>query len=367
MSEGGTSDEPVHRPREGNRSGTGPMPRALIHKRILDEATERPEASMEALADDIAGASGTLVERVLEEYGDPATSKEDGAESGGPDTHDGPSSIPASSESHDPADQPIEPTAMSESNIDSNESTGAATVDSTQDESHEAVEPTADADTTVPGSSDAGTADARRSDAERSEAESTNLDEDEPDVPSRRDLSEKQRTVLRKIYDDPEATQGDLADEVGVSRATISQRVNAVDGFAWPDRAAFVERLFEDSSETSDSAVEPESPSQELTDESPTSKNEPGDAGIDSSDTSRELEPSSADFDRLETALEGLIERFESLERSVERTDCPGHVAFSDPELVGKMVRECVESDRFTEDEEVRIIAGLLESGRGTS
>lgn len=367
MSEGGTRDEHVHRPRDGNRSGTGPMPRALIHKRILDEATERPEASMEELADEIAGASGTLVERVLEEYGDPATSKGDGAESGGPDTHGGPSSIPESSGSHDPANQPIETTAMSESNIDSNETTGAATVDSTQDESPDEDDPTVDAERTVPGSSDAGTSEVERTTAERSDTATTDIDEDEPDVPSRTDLSEKQRTVLRKIYDDPEATQGDLADEVGVSRATISQRVNAVDGFEWPDRAEFVERLFDDSSGTSDSAVDPESEAQELTDESPTSKNGPGDAGIDSTDTPRELEVLNADFDRLETALEGLTEQFESLERSVQGADCPGHEVFSDPELVGKIVRECVESDRFTEDEEVRIIAGLLESGRGTS
>lgn len=111
------------------------MPRALIHKRIPDEATERPEASIEELADEIAGPSGTLVERVLKEYGDPATSKDDGSESGGPDAHDEASWMPESSESHDSADQPIETTAMSESNIDSNETTGAATVDSTQDES----------------------------------------------------------------------------------------------------------------------------------------------------------------------------------------------------------------------------------------
>ncbi|MFW6045544.1 MAG: MarR family transcriptional regulator [Natronomonas sp.] len=360
-------DEHVHRPRDGNRSGTGPMPRALIHKRILDEATERPEASMEELADEISGASATLVERVLEEYGDPATSKGDGAESGLPDTHDEASSIPESSESHDPANKPIETTAMSESNIDSNETTGAATVDSTQDESPHEDEPTADAGTTVSGGSDAGTSEVKRTTAERSGTKTTDLDEDEPDVPSRADLSAKQRTVLRKIYDDPEATQVDLADEIGVSRATISQRVNAVDGFEWPDRAAFVERLFDDSPETSESTVDPESEAQELTDESPTSKYEPGDAGIDSGDTTRKLEALNTEFDRLETALEGLTERFESLERSVQGADCPGHEVFYDPELVGKIVRECVESDRFTEDEEVRIIAGLLESGRGTS
>lgn len=46
-------------------------PRAVIHQRILDSAAAQPNASMEELASEVAGASTELVERVLEEYGDP--------------------------------------------------------------------------------------------------------------------------------------------------------------------------------------------------------------------------------------------------------------------------------------------------------
>lgn len=47
-------------------------PRAVIHKQILDIADSNPDASMEELADETVGASTALVERVLDEYGDPA-------------------------------------------------------------------------------------------------------------------------------------------------------------------------------------------------------------------------------------------------------------------------------------------------------
>lgn len=52
-------------------TGQSPIPRAHIHKKILDTANARPKASIEELSSDISGASPELVERVLDEYGDP--------------------------------------------------------------------------------------------------------------------------------------------------------------------------------------------------------------------------------------------------------------------------------------------------------
>ncbi|MFB6233651.1 MAG: winged helix-turn-helix domain-containing protein, partial [Haloarculaceae archaeon] len=52
-------------------SGRG-SPRAVIHRRILDVAESRPDASLEAIGDEVAGATTDLVEQVLDEYGDPA-------------------------------------------------------------------------------------------------------------------------------------------------------------------------------------------------------------------------------------------------------------------------------------------------------
>lgn len=49
------------------------VPRAIIHKNILDEAEKRPDASVEEIADNVSGASVKLAKKVLEEYGDPAS------------------------------------------------------------------------------------------------------------------------------------------------------------------------------------------------------------------------------------------------------------------------------------------------------
>jgi hypothetical protein len=48
--------------------------RAVIHKNIIDTAEENPKASIKELSTHITGATPTLVERVLNEYGDPGVS-----------------------------------------------------------------------------------------------------------------------------------------------------------------------------------------------------------------------------------------------------------------------------------------------------
>lgn len=52
------------------------VPRAVIHKKILDVAGSHPDASIAELASEVNGASEDLIERVLDEYGDPAESSE---------------------------------------------------------------------------------------------------------------------------------------------------------------------------------------------------------------------------------------------------------------------------------------------------
>lgn len=64
--------------------GEGKVPRAMIHKRILDAAETSPEASYEKLADEVSGASVDLVEQVIEEYGDPAEDPSGEPETEGP-------------------------------------------------------------------------------------------------------------------------------------------------------------------------------------------------------------------------------------------------------------------------------------------
>lgn len=56
--------------------GMTKAPRAVIHKQILEAAGENPESSVEGLAEAVSGANANLVERVLDEYGDPAENSE---------------------------------------------------------------------------------------------------------------------------------------------------------------------------------------------------------------------------------------------------------------------------------------------------
>lgn len=58
------------------------VPRAVIHKKILDEASSSPNASIEELDSRVSGASEALIERVLDEYGDPAENEQDSEKSG---------------------------------------------------------------------------------------------------------------------------------------------------------------------------------------------------------------------------------------------------------------------------------------------
>lgn len=60
-----------------NASKQSEVPRAIIHKQILDVASDRPDASLNAIAADVPGAATDLVERVLDEYGDPAEAQSD--------------------------------------------------------------------------------------------------------------------------------------------------------------------------------------------------------------------------------------------------------------------------------------------------
>lgn len=57
----------------GQSEEQGPtIPRAIIHKQVLDAAAAKPDASLETLASEVSGVSENLVERILDEYGDPA-------------------------------------------------------------------------------------------------------------------------------------------------------------------------------------------------------------------------------------------------------------------------------------------------------
>lgn len=67
-------------------------PRSIRHKRILDAASERPDASFEAIASGIPSVSPELVERVLDEFGDLSSDEDDACT--GPDERDAAPTVP---------------------------------------------------------------------------------------------------------------------------------------------------------------------------------------------------------------------------------------------------------------------------------
>lgn len=138
---------------------------------------------MEAIADAISGATTTTGERVLEEYGDPATE---------PDDNEG--------------ETETDPTSESETS-----STGEY---STATDGGAASE-TADASET------------KRSTFESPRTAEQDTDQESDPILDLTELTEKQRETLRAIAEHPDATQAELADRLGVSSPIISQRVSS--------------------------------------------------------------------------------------------------------------------------------------------
>lgn len=197
---------------QADRADSGPrpgFPTAMIHKKILDVAREDPDASLTEISNRISGASAELVERVLENYGDPAERLVD-----------------------ETADRQPEPDAASDDEAASGEvAEGSATdtAEAADPADHELADDSSDVEPDVADPSDTSA----RTD-------------DRPDAPASVELTDTQLETLAAVAEHPQATQRELADVLGVSCATVNRRVNAVDGLAWDERQSFVESLFTD-------------------------------------------------------------------------------------------------------------------------
>lgn len=266
------------------------MPQSMRHKQILDVAADNPDASMSELASMVPSATPELVERVLEEYGDPASADDDTAET--------------------------ETAATTEEQDESSESE--------DQRDHETMDPTETSE--EPGSTSEETVET----ADELTKESTTSDEQaeedtEQRYPSPEELTEKQRTTLRAVTHSPDVTQRELAEELDVSRATISNRLNDIDGFDWADRETFVSTVF-------------------------------GDIPDNTEDTM------ATEQDERQNAMEEFDERIAAIETklaSIEETE--SSAVFDDPELAHKVVHACMQADTISEDEELRILKSIIE------
>ena len=259
-------------------------PKSMRHKQILDVAAENPEASIAELAAEVPSATADLVERVLEEHGDPAESDE-------PEVSD--------------------------------ESQSAS---STESQPHPA-----------------------------------------PDA-----LSSTERETLRAIQRHPTASQRDLAEKLGVTASTVSNRVNGIDGFDWASREEFADAVFDDEAPESTATADD---SDGASDAGPTaSESVPDEAdgrgsGADTATESRSpAEPATAAGEvnttlmTFQSTVEDLSDKLADLEGQVETVTDGGDSPqpFQDPELVHKVVHACMDSENISEEEELRILDSLL-------
>jgi len=272
-------------------------PRAVVHKRILDIAEQQPDASLTELAAEVSAATPDLVEKVLAEYGDPSDTD---AES-----------------------------TMSENGQRAPEMDG-----SIEEEDEQAEYPT--------------------------------------------DLTQKQLETVSVVHEHPEASQGVVAERLGVSRATVSRRLNDIPGFEWADRQAFTSNLFDSTDLTPSVPAQPaatetadqgsresgadgdgdsESDNRESGD-SESGNSEGGDTRDqgDSGDQGRGgAEETLADIEERVTAVEGRLETVS------EEVDDSGEEPALRPELAHKVVHAAMESGRIDEEEELELIAALLD------
>ena len=166
------------------------LPKSMRHKQILDLAADQPDASLEAIAEDIPSATADLVENVLEEYGDPAS---DEGTAGEDDT----------------------------------------SAHAQEEEREEKSEPSINNET---GSFEKWTEE---------------NDDTQPDL-NTIDLTENQREVMQVVKNQPEATQREIGERLDVSAATVSNRVNSIPGFAWERRRNIAETLLDENNPRSE-------------------------------------------------------------------------------------------------------------------
>jgi len=207
----------------------------MIHKRILDAAAADPDCSLPALAEQVSGATADLVERVLDEYGDPAAGAESATATGEPtaDANDDPPEETMSQNGHT---EPAATDATAES----------STEDTTTADHDDAAPPPAESQATA----------------------------DPVDAPAA--LTERQRRTLRAVHEAPTASQQEIADHLDVTRATVSRRLNDIPGFAWPERAAYASAVFGANSGEADAA--PGGPTAEAGDSTAEAAGQPADA-----------------------------------------------------------------------------------------
>jgi transcriptional regulator with XRE-family HTH domain len=290
----------------------------MIHQRILDVAKSNPSATLEGIADEISGASIDLVERVLDEYGDPAEGQQGG--------HD----AEATPESEDRQDSVDGKTPEDEDHDQQEGMMEQESEESGLREEPPIVEETGENELVG------------ESPPEKAE------EADEEDVNGQgtvdaADLTEKQLRTLRLIAENPEATQGDLAERLDVTRATVSRWLSDIPAFEWTERQEFITTMLED-----DENAEGTTPDEfvQLDDRlAETEQSVPDDVGR-------------SEFERIDERLNEIEGRLERMQTGTDTETESTHLVVG-PELAHKVVHASISSDLLTKEEELQLLKDL--------
>lgn len=399
-----------------NTSPQRSIPRAMIHKKILDRAEEDPSLSIQALADDITGASAELIEAVLEEYGDPAVEDPDEAAVDDastpmhPDHSDSSASPDGGAESHDTsqtknsdlhANEGGETSTLSGAATDEGEdgtqlhtehdderSHDPARIDGREESDDQSSTQAVDSPATAAGASPEAGSEAepvvectpetdisassvesdgqtiqreQRDSTESRTVESDNdgSDDNERVAPSSlSEFSQQQRRTLTAIRKRPQATQAAIADELGVSRATVSLRAKAIPGLEWSAREQFIIDLFDQADPPSEGSQTSVTSTQTSPAAEPTSQGQ-------TAGEQRQKTPSDQGVAEITRRLDTLSTQLSKKGRPDEREHTtPTASLRHHPELLHKVLRCCMDADDFSEEEEQQLVACLVTSGQ---
>lgn len=376
---------------------TSIQPKSIRQKRILETAAENPGASLAEIAEEIPSASADHVDRVLDRYGDPAASDDLDASGSQPES---PTSTPAQDESLDSPDtledhpQPEQTDQTDDPEHPAAEEPNESSMTEMPDDS-----PPMDPDTDPePTDSVAESKPEIPDDTEEVTADDTDTTSSTDDTtPDPGDLTQKERETLRAIFYEPTATQEQIADMLSISRATVSNRVNAIEGFDWADRESFVGEVFDEQltvgdsvSPANDDSVAAQNDGKEvITDGAPSASADPAasesvprkphnavsDGVVDGpAPAASDSDPADQDGTTESTAaesgdtveamshqLEELAQQLATMEQELHSAgESDGGSPFGDTDLLHKVVHACMNSDQITEDEELEVLETLM-------
>jgi hypothetical protein len=293
----------------------------MIHKKILDVAQSNPNASLRGIADHVDGASELFVERVLEEYGDPATDRPrtKRADGHGESTRDTDVDTDQSTMDDSP-DQETElkiPDLTNETKAE-RRPRGSTDLDAPDSEVSAESDTGARTDSRDDTSGTDGVAADRLTEADSDDSGSNH----ESQVTDPAVLTDKQWETLRAVHREPTATQEEIATTLDVTRATVSKRVNEIDGFDWTNRRAFVKQLFDE---------------------------EPGDGG-----------PRIRNRPTRDDQIHDLESRISSLEERIGDRPVRSDTAEWDPDLAHKIIHACLDAEYLSKEDELALLRRIL-------